>query len=156
MELTEFQEEQLVIFKLKSEEFGVNISNVKEIIRIPEITTIPNAQAYMEGIINLRGKVIPVLNIKKIFGFGSEVNQSTEKIVIIEVNSHCLGILVDDVTEVLKISKSNIEPPPTNVMGIINNYIKGVGKIDQRLIILLDLVNLVPSNYLEEIHEVIS
>ena len=146
-------EEQLVVFNLLDEEFGVAINQVKEIIRVPEITKIPNAHDYMEGIINLRGKVISVVNLKKIFGLSNPSYKDDVKIIIIEANEAIIGILVDDVQEVTKINSENIEPAPENILGMGNSYIRGIGKINNdRLLILLELFNILGSDEINDIN----
>jgi purine-binding chemotaxis protein CheW len=130
---------QLVSFKLGREEFAVDILLVQEINRMAEITPVPKALACVEGVINLRGKIIPVVNLRKRFGL--ECGQATgdERIVVVNVENRVLGLVVDSVSEVLRVPVNTIEPPPSLVAGIGSEYVKGVGKIDERLLILLDL-----------------
>lgn len=132
-------EEQVVVFTLQREEFAVGISSVKEIIRVPEITAVPKAQSFVEGIINLRGKVIPVLSLKKLFNFQDTAGAKETKIVIIETGEFNMGFLVDGVTEVLKLQQQDIEPPPTSMAEGCRQYIRGIGKVKDRLLILLEL-----------------
>ena len=130
---------QLVSFKLKQEEFGVNILQVQEIIRMQEITNVPNAPEFVEGVINLRGRVIPIVDLRKRFGLESKEHSSATRIIVVMIGDVQVGLIVDEVSEVLRISEDTVEPPPPIVAGIESDYIKGVGKLEDRLLILLDL-----------------
>jgi len=143
---------QLVIFRLRDEEFGVEISSVLEISRVLDITHIPEAPGFIEGVINLRGKVLAVIALAKQFGLQEEKElPKTARIVIIEVHNISLGLIVDEVPEVIKISEEDIEPTPEIIQSEVNrHYIKGVAKLDQRLIILLDLNNVLSFHEVEE------
>ncbi|KUO65603.1 MAG: chemotaxis protein CheW [Gracilibacter sp. BRH_c7a] len=132
-------EEQLVTFSLGTEEFGVDIMRVQEIIRIPPITRVPKAQAYVEGVINLRGNVIPVVNLRKRFGMGLQEETDLSRIVVLQFNGKVFGVRVDGVTEVLRLDNDSIEPPPPVALGMDSHFIRGVGKIGERLLILLNL-----------------
>lgn len=133
---------QLVTFKIADEEFGVEILAVQEIIRIMQITTVPRAPAFIEGVINLRGKVIPVIDMRKRFGLPVVERDSQTRIIVMEFNQKIVGFLVDAVSEVLRIPADTVEAPPPVVAGIGSEYIKGVGKLDDRLLILMDLDSL--------------
>ena len=132
-------EEQLVTFSLGSEEFGVDIMKVQEIIRIPPITRVPKAPAYVEGVINLRGNVIPVVNLRKRFGMSPGEETDLSRIVVLQFNGKVFGVRVDGVTEVLRLNSESIEPPPPIALGMDSHFIRGVGKIGERLLILLNL-----------------
>lgn len=132
-------EEQLVTFGLGSEEFGVDIMLVQEIIRIPPITRVPKAPSFVEGVINLRGNVITVISLRNRFGMEHAEETDLSRIIVLEVNNKVFGIRVDAVTEVLRLEEDAIEPPPSIAMGVDSHYIRGVGKIGDRLLILLDL-----------------
>ena len=132
-------EEQLVTFSLGSEEFGVDIMLVQEIIRIPPITRVPKAPAYVEGVINLRGNVIPVISLRTRFSMDLVEETDLSRIIVLQVQTKVFGIRVDAVTEVLRIDSEAIEPPPPIALGIDSQFIRGVGKIGERLIILLEL-----------------
>lgn len=133
---------QLVTFKIADEEFGVEILAVQEIIRIMQITTVPRAPAFIEGVINLRGKVIPVIDMRKRFGLPVVERDSQTRIIVMEFNQKIVGFLVDAVSEVLRIPADTVEAPPPVVAGIGSEYIKGVGKLNDRLLILMDLDSL--------------
>jgi purine-binding chemotaxis protein CheW len=130
---------QLVSFKLKEEEFGVDILQVQEIIRMQEITHVPNAPDFVEGVINLRGRVIPIVDLRKRFGLEHKEHGSATRIIVVMIGQVTVGLIVDEVSEVLRIPEDTVEPPPPIVAGIESDYIKGVGKLEDRLLILLDL-----------------
>ncbi len=132
-------EEQLVTFGLGSEEFGLDIMRVQEIIRIPPITRVPKAPNYVDGVINLRGNVIPVVSLRTRFGMGKVSETDLSRIIVLQVQKKVFGIRVDAVTEVLRLDDSAIEPPPPVALGMDALFIRGVGKIGERLLILLDL-----------------
>jgi purine-binding chemotaxis protein CheW len=129
---------QLVSFKVGNEEFGLDILKVQEIIRLRELTRVPNMPNFVDGVINLRGKVIPVIGLRRRLGIEvGEVDKRT-RIVVAEVNGKVLGFVVDEVSEVLRIPEANFEPPP-KLGQVEREYVQGIGKIDDRLLILIDL-----------------
>ena len=130
---------QLVTFSIGDEEFGVDILKVQEIIRTMEITKVPRAPAFVEGVINLRGKVIPIIDLRKRFGLQTRGHDKNTRIIVIEINNMIVGFVVDSFPEVLRIPASTVEPPPPKVAGLESEYISGVGKLEDRLLILLDL-----------------
>ncbi|MCX7984317.1 MAG: chemotaxis protein CheW [Bacteroidetes bacterium] len=130
---------QLVSFNIGDEEFGVDILKVQEINRMLTITRVPNAPEYVEGVINLRGKVIPVVNLRKRFGLPPKEADKNTRIIVIELNGKTVGFVVDSVREVLRIPKSVTEPPPALATRINAEYITAVGKLDDRLLTLLDM-----------------
>jgi len=135
------EEEQLVSFKIENEEFGVNIEEVQEIIRLPEITKVPQAPFFVEGVINLRGNILPVIDLRKRFDLEVTKKTNATRIVVTNVESKTTGIIVDSVSEVLRLPKDSIEPPPPIIAGIEAKYLRGIGKLDdgKRLLILLNL-----------------
>lgn len=130
---------QLVTFKIGGEEFGVEILKVQEIIRMMPITRVPSTPPFMEGVINLRGKVLPVIGLRKRFGLPLQENDAQTRIIVMEVHDKIVGFLVDAVSEVLRIPENTVVAPPAVVAGVGSEYIRGVGKLDDRLLILLDL-----------------
>ena len=130
---------QLVTFKIGDEEFGVDILKVQEIIRMMPITKVPNAPPFVEGVLNLRGKVIPVIDMRKRFGLRAAERDSQTRIKVMDLQGQVVGFVVDAVSQVLRIKESTVEPPPAVVAGIGAEYMKGVGKLEDRLLILLDL-----------------
>ncbi len=144
---------QLVTFSIGEEEFGVDILKVQEIIRTMEITKVPRAQSFVEGVINLRGKVIPIIDLRRRFGLVSKKHDKHTRIIVIEINNMIVGFVVDSVSEVLRIPASTVEPPPPVVAGLESEYISGVGKLHDRLLILLDLDKLLSNEDLEAISQ---
>lgn len=130
---------QLVSFNIGSEEFGVDILKVQEINRMVEITRVPQAPHYVEGVINLRGKVIPIIDLRKRFNLEVKEYDKNTRIVVVDINGSIMGMVVDSVSEVLRLPSNTIEPPPEIVAGINSEYIKGVAKLEDRLLIFLDL-----------------
>lgn len=130
---------QLVTFSIGEEEFGVNILKVQEIIRTMDITKVPRAPEFVEGVINLRGKVIPIIDLRSRFGLSSKPEDKDTRIIVIEINNIIVGFVVDAVSEVLRIPAGTVEPPPPVVAGVDSDYISGVGKLKERLLIMLDL-----------------
>lgn len=137
---------QLVTFNISEEEFGVDILKVQEIIRTMEITKVPRAPEFVEGVINLRGKVIPILDLRRRFGMQARPHDKQTRIIVIELGAMIVGFVVDGVSEVLRISASTVEPPPAVVSGLESEYISGVGKLEDRLLILLDLNKLLSTS----------
>ena len=130
---------QLVTFKLGAEEFSVEILKVQEIIRLIELTRVPKAPAFIDGVINLRGSVIPVMDLRKRFGIEVAETTNDTRIIIVEISDKTVGFKVDAVSEVLRLPTSTIEPPPSMVSGVDAEYIEGVGKLEDRLLILLNV-----------------
>jgi purine-binding chemotaxis protein CheW len=130
---------QLVSFKMGNEEFGIDILNVKEIIRMLNITKIPNSPVYMEGIINLRGQVIPVIDLRTKLGMPKRKADTDTRIVVVDIEGRTVGFLVDAVSEVLRIPKNITEAPPEITTGINSEYITAVGKLEDRLLTMIDL-----------------
>ena len=135
---------QLVTFEIGEEEFGIDILKVQEIIRTMAITKVPNSPPHVEGVINLRGKVIPVIDLRSRFMMEYRQHDNQTRIIVVDLHRVVIGFVVDGVSEVLRIQSSTVEPPPPVVSGIESEYIKGVGKLDNRLLILLDLDKLIP------------
>jgi purine-binding chemotaxis protein CheW len=134
---------QLVTFKLGNEEYAVDILKVQEINRMKEITRVPNTPAYVEGVINLRGKVIPVVNLRSKFSLTERENDIQSRIMIMDIQGITMGLVVDAVSEVLRIPSNIVEPTPQMASNISTEYIKGIAKLEDRLIILLDMDMLV-------------
>lgn len=140
---------QLVTFSIDEEEFGVNILKVQEIIRIMEITRVPRSPEFVEGVINLRGRVIPIVDLRRRFGLAAITHDKDTRIIVIELNSLVVGFIVDAVSEVLRIPADTVEPTPPVAAGVDSEYISGVGKLQDRLLILLDLDKLLTA---EDLH----
>jgi purine-binding chemotaxis protein CheW len=130
---------QLVVFDLASEHYGVDISDVREIMRMQNITKVPGAMACIEGVLNLRGKVLPVLDLRKRLGLKVTERTEDSRIVIVDIEAGQVGVIVDAVTEVLRVENSYIDPPSSMVNHGDADYLKGIAKLSDRLIILLEL-----------------
>ncbi|MDD4600074.1 Chemotaxis protein CheW [bioreactor metagenome] len=137
-EVQDDQELQLVIFRLAQEEYGLPITKVQEINRLVPITKLPQTPSFMEGIINLRGRIIPVIDLRKRFQLAVAEYEEDTRIIIVEVSGQTVGIIVDAVNEVVRLGADSIEPPPPAFV-LDARYIDGVGKLDERLLILLDI-----------------
>ena len=132
-------ERQLVVFDLASEAYGVDISTVREIIRMQTVTRMPRTPEYVEGVINLRGKVTPVIDLRKRFGLDESEEPLDKRIVVVDTGERSMGFVVDAVSEVLRVPSASIEPPSSVVMGVDSEYMIGIVKLPDRLISLLDL-----------------
>ena len=130
---------QLVSFKVGDEEFGVDILKVQEINKMTVITRVPNAPDFVEGVINLRGRVIPIIDLRKRLGLPQIAHDKNTRIIVVEIANKTIGFIVDAVSEVLRISRDITEKPPALVAGIDADYITAVAKLEDRLLILLDL-----------------
>jgi purine-binding chemotaxis protein CheW len=130
---------QLVVFKLGREEYGVSILQVQEIKRMTDITRVPHTPDYITGVINLRGSVLPVVDLKQRLDLPAQKHTDHTRIIIVKIDEIVVGMVVDAVSEVLAIDQENIESPDAVVGGVAANFISGVGKLDNRLLILLNL-----------------
>ncbi len=150
------QELQLVVFKLGDEEFGVEISNVQEIIRMTSITRIPQVADYINGIINLRGRIIVVINLNVIMGMKNVLNgDDNTRIIVADIGDIVVGFIVDSVSEVIRLPLKNIEPAPAIIANKIGTeYLRGVGKLESRLLILLKLEKILGADKLGSIHTI--
>ena len=142
---------QLVVFALGDEEFGVDIKNVQEIIRMTSITKIPQVSDHVSGIINLRGRIIVVINLNAVLGLENAAGQDENtRIVVADVGDTVVGFTVDSVSEVIRLPVKNIEPAPDMVADRIGaEYIRGVGKVNSRLLILLKLDKIISADRLD-------
>ncbi len=146
---------QLVVFTIGSEEFGVEIMNVQEIIRMTNITKIPQAPGYIRGIINLRGKIIVVINLNVIMGMESKEQDENTRIIVASIGETVMGFVVDSVSEVIRLAEKNVEPaPPVIANRIGTEYVLGVGKLDNRLLILLNMDKLLGDKELHSIKSI--
>ncbi len=145
---------QLVTFKLGGEEFGVNILNVQEINKVVDITEVPKSPEFVEGIINLRGKVIPVVDLRKRFYMEAKANDQHTRIIVAELDGKTIGFRVDAVNEVLRIKSDSLEAPPEIVSGVDSAFFKAVVKMGEKLLILIDLGKLFSYEEREELQSV--
>jgi purine-binding chemotaxis protein CheW len=133
---------QVVGFRIGNETFGVRIGSVREIVRVPAITAVPSAPETVEGVINLRGKIIPVMDLRKRFGQSEIQPDKKNRILVVELEGKLVGLIVNAASEVLKIAPSDIEAPGNLFSEGESSYVTGVGKLKGRLIILLDIAKL--------------
>jgi purine-binding chemotaxis protein CheW len=130
---------QLVSFAVGEEEYGVDILKVQEIIRLVSITQVPNSPHYVDGIINLRGKVIPIIDLRTRIGIPRKEHNNGTRIIVVDLEGKTVGFVVDSVSEVLRIPVNVTEAPPVMTTGADSSYITSVAKLEDRIIILLDL-----------------
>ncbi|MHB8578583.1 MAG: chemotaxis protein CheW [Ignavibacteriaceae bacterium] len=145
---------QLVSFMIQNEEFAIDILFVQEINRMLQITKVPNAPAFVSGVVNLRGRVIPVIDLRKKLGMEAKQHDKNTRIVVVEVKEKTVGFIVDAVKEVLRIPASITEPPPELVTGINSEFIMAVGKLEDRLITLIDIEKILSNNEAKSLSEV--
>lgn len=145
--------DQYIVFELGSEDFGIKITEVQEIIKPQEVTTLPQSADFIEGIINLRGEIIIIIDLRKRLGFTTD-EKGDSRILIVNINGQGIGFVVDDASEVISISDDVISETATGITGIRDEFLSGVGKLENRLIILLNLNRLLTSKekgYIEEV-----
>jgi purine-binding chemotaxis protein CheW len=144
---------QVVGFRIGNETFGVRIASVREIVRVPEITAVPSAPETVEGVINLRGKIIPVMDLRKRFGHFDVQPDKKNRILVVELDHKLVGLIVNAASEVLKIPPSDIEAPGSVFAEGESSYVTGVGKLKGRLIILLDVSKLLQHQEVKRLEE---
>jgi len=132
----------IVGFRIGNETYGVRIGSVREIVRVPEITSVPSAPDLIEGVINLRGKIIPVMDLRKRFGQTEIISDKKNRILVVELENKLIGLIVNAASEVLKIPPSEVDSPGSVFTEGESSYVIGVGKLKGRLIILLDIAKL--------------
>lgn len=132
---------QLVSFELGGEEYGIDVLKVREIIRMPPITTMPNTPGYVDGIINLRGTVVPIISLRRRFGLPEQNSDRNSRILVMEVCGNLTGFVVDAVAEVIRLDSADIQPPPSMVLssGIGQEFITGVFNHAERLLVIMDV-----------------
>ena len=147
------EEIQLVVFRIGEEEFGVDINQVREIVKLVSITRMPKAPVFIEGVVNLRGQIITVIDLAKRLDLPSKGRTETSRIMVVEVGGNVVGMVVDSVSEVLRLSNTDIEDTPSLIETEVHErYLRGVGKIGDRLLILLDLKQVLTA---DEVHHVV-
>jgi len=145
---------QLVTFRLGNEEYSLDILKVQEIIRHMDLTRVPKTPDFVDGVINLRGRVIPVIDLRKRFGLTADERTNETRIIVVDVNDAIVGFKVDAVSEVLRLPSDTVEPPPAVVSDKESEYIRGVGKMDGRLIILLDVTKILSGTETQTLNEI--
>lgn len=147
------RELHIVGFRIGQETFGVPIGLVHEIVRVPEITAVPDSPEYVEGVINLRGKIVSVVDLRKRFGEKEILRHKKNRILVTEVEGRMVGLIVDAASEVLKIPENEIDLPPNVFEEGDVNYVTGVGKLQGRLVILIDLTRILQKGELRRLSE---
>ena len=146
------KEMQLVIFKIGKEEFGVPISEVREIVRLIPITPVPRAPDFVEGVVNLRGQILAIIDLAKRLNLAPSPRSDKSRIIVVEFEGNIIGMIVDEVMEVLRLSSDNIDKAPELITTEIHEeYLKGVGKFGERLLILIDLARVFSPEEVEDI-----
>lgn len=130
---------QLVVFSIGKEYYGVGIETVHEIVRVPDITEVPDAPVFLEGVINLRGRIVPVVDLRKRLRLPAADRTKSSRVLITEHGGRTIGLMVDAVAEVLKLAPESVEAPPEMISSVGIDYITGVAKVDGKLIVLLEL-----------------
>ncbi len=130
---------QVVRFMVGKESFGIDIEKVREIVTVPEITKVPDTPDFLEGIINLRGRIVSVIDLRKRLKLNGSFKGKKNRILVTEMDEKVVGLIVDEVSEVLRLNPDNMEPPPEMVNSVGAKYITGVGKLEDRIILLLDI-----------------
>ena len=136
----------LVTFRLGTGEYAIDIMQAKEIIKMEKITLIPNAPDFVEGVINLRGNIIPIIDLKKRFNLEETDGDKNTGTIIVKIEDVDMGIIIDSISKVVSMANSDIQPPPPMLSGIGQKYIKGVGKLEDKLLVVLDLEKLFSSD----------
>ncbi len=148
-------EKQFVVFQIAKEHYGVDISGVREILRLPDITRVPHSPEFVEGIINPRGTVIPVIDLHKRFGLPERDTTNETRVMVLNVGKSLVGAVVDSVSEVLSITEDEIELVDVFSVTVSSNYITGVAKLENRLVILLDYEKVLSDREQEEVMDLV-
>lgn len=138
-------ETQLVVFVMENEEFACSIQNVREVLKMIKVTPLPRSLDFVEGVINMRGEVLPVIDLRKRFGLPEAERTDESRIIIVEVEERMVGLIVDSVSEVISLDNKQIQEAPNQVAGGKTDLITGVGKVDDRMLIILDLDRILTS-----------
>lgn len=156
LEMEDTQEGKFLTFTLGNEEYGIEIRNVTEIIGIQSITDLPDTPSFVKGVINLRGKVIPLIDVRLRFNFDEKEYDDRTCIIVVNIENMSVGLIVDTVSEVMEIPEGDIEPPPKVNNKAGSRYIKGLGKVGEEVKILLDTHKLLFGDEIEQITESIA
>ncbi len=147
---------QLVSFMLDDVEYGVDILSVHEILRYPEMTRLPNTPSFIKGVINLRGNVLPVVDVRLRFGFPKGNVTDLTRVIVVETGGKQVGLLVDNVYQVVRIPVANVDPPSELIIGVSEEFISGIGRMKDRLIVLLNMSHIIFLEEKEIAHELLS
>jgi purine-binding chemotaxis protein CheW len=148
------ESKQLVIFKLADEEYGVDILQVKEIEKLEQaVTRVPKSPKFVEGVINLRGEIIPIIDLRKRFGLAVRPVGPDTRVIIVEINDNLIGMIVDQVAEVIRVNVSDLLPTPEITKTVDSYFINGVAKVNDRLVVLLNLERTLSNDEARELSE---
>lgn len=153
MSETVVQDIKVIVFQLKDEEYGVEVDQVRAIERVQHVTRVPSTPDFVEGVINLRGVVTPIIDLRKRFAIEGESRSDSSRIIIVTVEGMEVGLIVDSANDVIDIPENTIEPPPEVVGGVEAAYIRGVAKSEKRLLILLNLDKVLNPEELEDMKD---
>jgi purine-binding chemotaxis protein CheW len=145
---------KVIVFRLKEEEYGVEVNQVRSIERMQKITRVPRTAPFVKGVINLRGVVTPIINLRSRFDLEEEVDTESTRIIIVALDDMEVGLIVDAANDVIDVPVDAIEPPPEVVGGIEADYLRGVAKLDQRLLILLNLDKVLNADELKQVKKI--
>jgi purine-binding chemotaxis protein CheW len=145
---------KVIVFRLREEEYGVEVNQVRSIERMQKITRVPRTASFVKGVINLRGVVTPIINLRSRFDLEEEVATESTRIIIVALDDMEVGLIVDAANDVIDVPIDAIEPPPEVVGGIEADYLRGVAKLDQRLLILLNLDKVLNADELKKVKKI--
>jgi len=148
------EDKKVVVFKIEEEEYATGISQVERILEFQKITRIPDAPDYLKGVINCQGRIVPVLDLKKRFGLPNAKAGQESKIIIAKQDQGDIGLIVDSVSEVIDVAHGDLCPPPEMISGILKKYVRGLIKLEDRIIIYLNLERILDFREREEIEEI--
>lgn len=142
---------QLVSFTVGKEEYGVHIEDVQEIVRMPEITHLPQTPDFIKGVINLRGNIIPVIDMRERFNMEAKEYTYVTRVIVIKLEKKLVGMIVDTVSQVLVLNEDDIDEAPDIIHGISKEFIEGIGKVNDQLIIILDITKVLTAEEIKKI-----
>ena len=145
---------QIVCFTIGNEEYGIEILKVQEILRLPQITILPKAADFILGVIDLRGKILPIIDMSKRFGIESKSDTKDTRAIVINIKGKEVGLAIDSVSHVVKVDSKDIEPPPPIVKGISGRYIVGIAKVNDDFVVILDIDRIFSPNELLALEQV--
>lgn len=147
---------QLIKFAVADLTFGIEITQIHQILKPQEIFKVPNTPPFIEGLLNLRGRVLTVFNLRKRFGMEARANDGNTKIIIVNMNDVLIGFIVDSVTEIVRLNEEEFEDTPPSLHGIDRKYLSGVGKMGDKLIMILDLTKVLSSEEEAQVRKVVA
>ena len=146
---------QFVSFTVGKEEYGVHIEDVQEVVRMPEITHLPQTDSFIKGVINLRGNIIPVIDMRERFKMAAKEYGETTRVIVVTIDDKLVGMVVDTVSQVLEISEDEISDPPDIINGLSREYIEGIGKVNDSMIIMLKIAKVLTAEEIEKLEETV-